>query len=85
MNYVVGPGNNEDMYHRRQAPPSCRPALYYSKLYLISICTKLYLMQSLDGKIPTTSSGSEMEGRAALSSHQVLGCKIPRVENRAKD
>ena len=59
--------------------------LYYSKLYLISICTKLYLMQSLDGKIPTTSSRNEMEGRVALSSHQVLGCKIPRVENRAKD
>ena len=50
MNYVVGPANNEDMYHRRQAPPSCRPALYYSKLYLISICTKLYLMESLQLK-----------------------------------
>ena len=28
----------------------CRPALYYSKLYLISICTKLYLMESLQLK-----------------------------------
>ena len=50
MSYVVGPGNNEDMYHTRQAVPSCRPALYYSKLYLISICTKLYLMESLELK-----------------------------------
>ena len=50
MNYVVGPGNNEDMYHTRQPAPSCRPALYYSKLYLISICTKLYLMESLELK-----------------------------------
>ena len=56
LNYVAGPGNNEDMYHRRQTASWPAPALYYTKLYLISICTKLYLMQSLQVKIPTTYS-----------------------------
>ena len=51
MNYVVGPGYNEDMYHKTSdCAGAYLPTLYYSKLYLISICTKLYLMESLELK-----------------------------------